>query len=176
MALTTATSLSQLRAGTYRIDPHRSQVTYSSRHMFGLGRVHAAFTIRSGEIKIPASLNDARADAILDSASFTSDSAKRDKDVKSAGLLDVATYPDITFSSSDVSRKDGAIVLNGHVTAHGKTVPVEVLVAGVAQEFDGIRIHAQSEHLDRYAFGITKSKGLVGRWLSLEFSVFAVSE
>lgn len=96
--------------------------------------------------------------------------------MKSAGLLDAAKYPVITFSSSNVRNGDGSIVLNGHVTAHGKTVPVQVLVAGVAQETDGIRIQAQPEHLDRYAFGITKSKGLVGRWLNLEFSVFAVSE
>ena len=30
--------------GTYRIDPDRSVIRYSGKHMFGLGTVHATFT------------------------------------------------------------------------------------------------------------------------------------
>ena len=60
------------------------------------------------------------------------------------------------------------------MTAKGNTVPVEVLIGGVRREADGIRVHAGAAHLDRYAFGVTKSKGMVGRFLVLEFDVVAV--
>lgn len=41
-------------------------------------------------------------------------------------------------------------------------------------EADGVHMHAVAEHLDRYAFGVTKGKGMVGRYLDLDFDVFAV--
>ena len=39
--------------GTYRVDPEQSVVSYSGRHMFGLGTVHATFTVRFGELGLP---------------------------------------------------------------------------------------------------------------------------
>ena len=39
--------------GTYRIDPTKSQVLYSGKHMFGLGTVHATLiTLEGGELQI----------------------------------------------------------------------------------------------------------------------------
>jgi len=35
-------------------------------------------------------------------------------------------------------------------------------------------VHAHVEHLDRYAFGVTKVKGMAGRYLDLDLDVFAV--
>lgn len=59
------------------------------------------------------------------------------------------------------------------MTAYGNTVPVEVVVDDVHPEGNGIRLHAHADHLDRYAFGITGSKGMVGRYLDLDLAVFA---
>lgn len=176
MTPTSATPVPDIDAGTYRLDPHRSKVTYSGRHMFGMGTVHAGFTIRSGEISVTDSLTDVSVVAAIDATSFTSGSAKRDRDVKSAGLLDVATYPDITYASSALRRDGDRVLVDGNVTSHGSTVSVQVTVTRVDTETDGIRIHAGAQHLDRYAFGITKSRGMVGRFLDLDFDVLAVSD
>jgi hypothetical protein len=64
-------------------------------------------------------------------------------------------------------------VLSGTVTAHGTTVPVDVVIDRLTPEEDGMRVHARAEHLDRYAFGVTGSKGMVGRHLDLDFDVLA---
>jgi polyisoprenoid-binding protein YceI len=174
MELTSMTDLPELEAGTYRIDSDQSTVAYSSKHMFGAGTVHAGFSIRSGEILLTEPLAGSSAHAVIDAASFTSDIPKRDRDVKSASLLDVATYPDITFASTAVRRVGDQILIDGDVTAHGSTVAVQVRVTSVESSPDGIHIHAEARHLDRYAFGISKSKGMVGRFLDLDFDVLAV--
>ncbi|MBA2558770.1 MAG: YceI family protein [Propionibacteriales bacterium] len=160
-------------AGRYRIDPQQSTVSYSGRHMFGLGVVHATFMISSGELFVADPPTASTATVVIAADSFASGNARRDKDVSAASLLDVATYPTITFAS-DGLRPDGERwVLSGTVTAHGTTVPVEVMIDRVMQEGDGIRLHARAEHLDRYDFGISKSKGMVGRYLDLDFDIFA---
>jgi hypothetical protein len=76
-----------------------------------------------------------------------------------------------------VLRRDGdgdGFRLTGIVTAHGRVVPVEVLLDHVTTETGGVRMHARAEHLDRNAFGVTKAKGMVARYLDLDFDVFAV--
>jgi hypothetical protein len=37
-----------------------------------------------------------------------------------------------------------------------------------------MRVHARADHLDRHAFGVVKSKGMVGRYLDLDLDVFAL--
>ena len=108
-------------------------------------------------------------------SSFSSNSARRDKDVRSAGLLDVDRYPDITFASDSLQKTEHRWFLVGTVTAHGRTVPVDVVIDRVTPEGVGIRVHGGAEHLDRTTFGITGSRGMVGRYLDLEFDVLATA-
>jgi polyisoprenoid-binding protein YceI len=160
--------------GRYKVDPAASTIHYSGKHMFGTGTVHATFAIREGELNIADPVTSSTAAVTVDAASFTSKSAKRDRDVRSAGLLDVATYPDITFTADRLHEADGAWVVAGTVTAHGHTIPVEVIVDRMTQEGSGVRVHGRAEHLDRTALGITGSKGMVGRYLDLDLDALAV--
>jgi polyisoprenoid-binding protein YceI len=161
-------------AGTYRIDPQRSTVSYSGRHMFGLGAVHATFTIRSGELQItdPPSRSSTR--VLIDADSFSSGNPSWDKDVRSAALLDTAAYPGITFIADNLRNNGDSWALTGAVTAHGKTVPVELKIDRAAREGSAMRVHARAAHLDRYAFGVVNKKGMVGRYLDLDLDVYAV--
>lgn len=169
-----STAAVQLPAtGTYRVDPQQSAVSYSGRHMFGLGAVHATFSVRSGELRVTDPAGTSSVAVAIDAASFHSNSAKRDKDVTGRSLLDVETYPDITFVSDGLREDGDRWIVSGRVTAHGNTVPVEVVVDDVHPEANGIRLHAHADRLDRHAFGITKSKGMVGRYLDLDLDVFA---
>ena len=172
----TADSTTPLQApapGTYRVDPQRSTLSYSGRHRFNTGTVHATFTISSGEIRVADPLTDSVVTVTVDAASFKSNSARRDKDVKSATLLDVSTYPTIAFASERLRHEADRWVVSGKVTAHGSTVQVDVALDRVTPDADGFRLHGRAEHLDRYAFGVTKAKGMVGRYLDLELDVVA---
>jgi polyisoprenoid-binding protein YceI len=171
--LTSTTPVEVPAAGTYAIDPTKSKVEYSSRHMFGLGVVHATFSIVSGTVTITDPPAGSHVQVILDPSSFTSNNAKRDKDVRSASLLDVAAYPDITFESQGLRQNGDQWQLSGTVTAHGHGVPVEVMINRLTSESGGVRIQARATHLDRYSFGITGSKGMVGRYLDLDLDAYA---
>ncbi len=168
------TSQAVLAPGTYRIDPDQSQVRYTGKHMFGLGTVHATFSIQEGQIEVGDPVESSSATVVVDATSFHSDSARRDKDVRSAGLLDVANQPKITFASHELGRTGDGWLAIGTLTVHGHTLPVHVLFDQVVHEASGIRMHGRAEHLDRTAFGITGSRGFAGRYLDIDLDVVAV--
>jgi polyisoprenoid-binding protein YceI len=174
MTANSITHVALPEAGTYVIDSQRSTALFSSRHMFGMGTVHASFSIVSGELSVAPTFQESTVVVSLDASSFSSNNAKRDKDVKSAALLDIATYPDITFSSEAVHEDGNRVLIDGTLTAHGMAVPVQVTVAAASNEANGVRVRARTTRLDRYSFGITKSKGMVGRFMDVDFDVFAV--
>ena len=84
------------------------------------------------------------------------------------GLLEVAKYPYITFTSASLQNTEDGWLVTGSVTAHGHTVPVDLRIDRVIGEGMGLRVHGRAEHLDRTDFGITGSKGMVGRYLELD--------
>lgn len=162
--------------GRYRLDPDRSRVHYSGKHMFGMGTVQATFMVQEGELRIDRHVATSEVTVVVAAASFTSHNAKRDKDVRSASLLDVDTYPDITFRSDGLQATADGWLVRGTVTAHGHTVPVDLRIDRITPEGTGIRVQARAEHLDRTAFGITGARGMVGRYLDLEVDAFASAE
>lgn len=164
---------STVTSGCYRVDPDRSQVRYSGKHMFGLGTVHATFSVREGDLRFGDALGTLEARVIVDAASFRSGNTKRDRDVRSAGLLDAERHPDITFASDHLQVTQQGWLVAGTVTTHGRSVPVEVRVDRITNDGAEIHAHGWVNHLDRTAFGITGSRGLVGRYLNLELDVVA---
>jgi polyisoprenoid-binding protein YceI len=176
MTTQSATAVPTLpNAGTYRVDPQRSSVTYSCRHMFGLGKVRAKFSISSGLLTASSTLAESRASATIDPASFNSAHERRDRDVKGRGLLDVAAFPRIEFSSTGIREDGGAVVLAGIVAMHGVEAAVEVTVLSWEAPIPGqVHVTARATHLDRCSFGITGSRGLVGRYFDLTFQIVAV--
>lgn len=162
-----------LTPGRYRLDPAKSRVHYAGKHMFGMGTVHATFTLQAGELRIEEQVAASEVTVVVAAASFSSGSAKRDKDVRSASLLDVDRYPDITFASDALQATRDGWLVRGTVTAHGHAVPVDVRIDRLTHEGTGIRVHGRAADLDRTAFGITGSRGMVGRYLDLEVDAFA---
>jgi polyisoprenoid-binding protein YceI len=173
MADSSVVALTVPAVGTYRLDPDRSVIHYSGKHRFGTGTVHATFKIKSGDILVADPFTQSSVNLIVDANSFASNSAKRDKDVRSKMLLDVATYPDINFSATTLREAADGWMVTGEVTTHDRSLPVEVTIDRVTQDGDVISLHGRAEHLDRYALGVTKGKGMVGRYLDLELDAVA---
>lgn len=154
-------------AGVYRIDPAQSAVTFTTKHMFGLGAVRGSFTLTGGEVCIadPPTLSAAR--AVIAAASFRTGSDQRDKHVRSRALLDTGRYPEISFLLRGLEPRDGGWMAHGSLTAHGVSAPVELSVDGVEVLADGARFHARAR-IDRLAFGVTKFRGMAGRHLEVD--------
>ncbi len=162
------------RPGSYRVDPIRSSVRYSGRHMFGLGAVHATFGVVSGTIEVAEPISASQVRLSVDPATFTSDKTRRDEHVKSKALLDVGRYPEISFRSTAVRADGDQWRVIGDVTAHGSTQSAEITVDRASTSGTDVTIHAVAQ-LDRYAFGVTGVKGMAGRQVTLEFDLIAAT-
>ena len=173
MSSTTVLQLPVLEAGDYLVDPDRSTVSFTTRHMFGLGGVAGTFRIREALLVVGDPVHTTTLHAVLDATSFTTASAKRDVHVNSAKFLDTAVYPDITVVGTSIGQRNGRWVAEGTVNAHGVSAPLELVLTDLEHEKTGdLRVHATAR-IDRYAHGVTAAKGMAGRWLDVTLEAVA---
>ncbi len=168
----TAPAVSLPAAGTYQIDPARSGTTFTTRHLFGLGKVTGSLAMLDGQVIIAAEPAASTVEATLVADSFQSASAGRDKVVKSPGYLDVDRHPHLTFASTALVRAGQGWLVRGTLTARGVAAPVELTVTDIAEDGDEVTVHATAT-VDRYAHGLTKGRGLAARRLHLQFTAVA---
>jgi len=159
--------------GNYRIDPARTTLAFTIKHMFGFGTVHGTIAVHSGELRAGASPADLRVEAVLDVTSFASGNAKRDKDVASAKFLDATASPQMLFRATGAQAVDGAWQLAGTLTVKGVDGPVDLRVDRVDVAGAQVTMHASAD-IDRYAMGVTQGKGMVGRRLQVDLTAVAV--
>jgi polyisoprenoid-binding protein YceI len=159
-------------AGTYEIDPVASTVRFDTRAVFGLLPVRGTFAISHGWITIAESPEESSVDVAMDAASFESGNQQRDDHVRSSDYLDVARHPEINFRSQSLERSAQDATLQGELTACGVTKPVLVTITSVACEDRRITANGTAT-MDRYAFGVTKAKGMTGRRLKITLEVVA---
>ena len=171
-----ATTTGQIQippTGTYTLDPARSTVAFTTRHMFGTGTVKGTFALASGEVVIAEPTTGSSVYAELHAGSFNSGSKLRDRDVHSKKFLHVEEYPVITFRTDRVRQQaDGTWTLLGTLTARGVGAPFELTVTSATTAGDTLSITA-SGIVDRYAHGITGYKGMAARRLSIEITASA---
>lgn len=160
------------KPGIYTINPRRSQVRFRTRHFLGLGPVHGTFGIDRGEIVIAEPVTGSTAEAVILADSFSTGNRRRDGDVRSAKYLDTAAHPEIIFRSQRVEQAGDGWTLYGDLSVRGQTQPVSVVISSARVAEDGAAFQATTT-IDRYAFGITKGKGMTGRRLTLTFDIVA---
>ena len=160
--------------GTYRIDPGSSSIGFTTRHMFGLGKVVGTFAIDGGSVTVAEEAADSSVSATASAASFATDKERRDEHVKSSALLDVDRFPEIAFRSTALVNNGAHWTLRGDLTAHGVTAPVEFVVTELRSDPTTFTVRATGT-VDRYAHGITKVKGMAGRHITLDVTVHAVA-
>lgn len=62
--------------------------------------------------------------------------------------------------------------LRGQLTVRGHSAPAELAVTESRASGDGLTLRGTTR-IDRYAFGLTKKKGLAARYLDLEITAQA---
>ena len=158
--------------GNYTVDPERSQITFTTRHLFGLAGVSGSFKIRAGQLVIAEQLaaSTVRAEAIA--SSFTTGNRFRDEDVRSNKFLHADQHPAITFCSQRLASDGGTWTVHGILTARGTDAPLTLTVTAAAADGNALDLQAAGT-VDRYAHGVTARKGMAGRWLHLTITVHA---
>jgi polyisoprenoid-binding protein YceI len=169
----TTTEIGTLPAGDYRIDPARSTVTFTTRHVFGLASVRGTLRLRDGHLHVAEPPAESSAQATISVTSFDTGNSLRDNTVRSAQYLDAEAHPAIVFASTGLEDADGHWVLHGSLTVRGLTRGIEVRIDAAKTEGSGVRVGATGR-VDRYEFGVTKMKGMTGRWLTVRLDLVAV--
>ena len=162
--MTTAVALPGLSTGTWALDPTHSTVAFSVRHLM-VSKVRGTFNTFSGQIEVAADGTPAvTAEIGLDS--FDTKNEQRDGHVRSADFLEVEKFPTMTYRSTGLRDSGSDLVVEGELTLHGVTKPVELTVeycgvnpgmgAGQVAGFEA------STTINRGDFGITIQMPLEG--------------
>ena len=169
--------------GIYNVDPSHSTVAFSARHLM-VSKVRGRFTDFSGVITIAEQPLDSSVEAVVQTASITTNDEQRDAHLKNADFLDVETYPTFQFRSTSL-RKDGSdYVLLADITIKGvtKALEFELEFEGAQQDpWGGSRIGFSAEaEFNRKDFGmewnvVLETGGmLVGEKVKITLDVEAV--
>lgn len=151
----------------YRVDPTRSSLHFTTRHLFGVGRVAGTMTITSGEVDTAAETGAATVRATLAAVSFDTGNTRRDTDVRGPKFLDAEAHPTLNFEGG--LGPDGRTV-HGQLTVRGQTAPVELLLSDVVDSNGTLAVEA-SGRIDRYALGVMRARGMAARHLRITISV-----
>jgi polyisoprenoid-binding protein YceI len=168
MRTDTAVLATAPQPGHYDIDPARSRVTFSTRHLFGLGRVTGGFALRAGTADIADPIAASVLYAEIDTASFRTNSSTRDDSVLSPRFLDPAGHPVITFRSDRIEA--GNRLVTGTLTVRGTSRPVTLTITRCEVSAGSFTARATTR-IDRTEFGITAARGLAARHLDLTVEV-----
>ena len=109
-------------AGSWTLDPARSEVRLKTRHTWGLLPLTAVFSQVTGSGTVTAA-GEASGVITVGAASLDTRNKRRDEHLRSAAFFDVANHPDLTYTVDSVRpAADGARV-EGRLTVRDQTRP-----------------------------------------------------
>jgi polyisoprenoid-binding protein YceI len=139
-------------AGSWTLDPDRSEVLLKTRHTWGLAPLKGVFRQVTGNGTVTAA-GEVSGVITVGAASIDTKNKIRDKHLRSADFFDIANHPDLTFVADGVTPADGGVRIAGGLTVRGRTRPVsfDAKVSSVDGEvwLDGVI------QVNRADFGLT---------------------
>jgi polyisoprenoid-binding protein YceI len=120
----------------WNIDPAHSSITFSVRHLM-IAKVRGTFTKWQARLDYNDS-NPAltKIEARIDAASIDTKEAQRDAHLRSPDFLDVEKFPELVFTSREITRDGEDYVLAGDLAIHGVTKPVRLQVESLGTTKD----------------------------------------
>ncbi|MDP2773059.1 MAG: YceI family protein [Nocardioides sp.] len=170
--------------GGYTIDPSHSRLGFVARHAM-VTKVRGQFGDFTGTAHIDtANPAASKVDLAIKTASVSTGSPDRDGHLVSADFFDVENNPEITFTSTDVSRDGSDWSITGDLTIKATTKPVTIVFeeTGSARDpFGNLRIGFEgATTVNRKDWDLTWNAALetggvlVSDKIKLEFDVSAI--
>jgi polyisoprenoid-binding protein YceI len=110
-------------AADYAIDANHTQATFTVTHL-AISRVTGKIPLTAGTVALAESGLPTSIVATLSVKDIDTQSADRDKDLRSPDWFEVDKYPTMTFVSKSVSGTPQAFTVIGDLTFHGVTKSV----------------------------------------------------
>ncbi|UOQ78613.1 YceI family protein [Hymenobacter sp. 5516J-16] len=145
---------------TWAIDPTHSEVQFKIKHLV-ISTVTGSFKKFEGQaVTENESFENAQISFALDVNSIDTNQEQRDEHLRNNDFFDAATYPQITFTSTSLTKTgDDEYKLTGNMTIKDVTKPVtlDVEFGGVATDFYGNEKAGFeiSGKINRKEFGLT---------------------
>ncbi len=171
-------------ADKFEIDPAHSYIGFSVRHMV-VSNVKGNFTDFSGTIMYDEdNISKSSVNVKINAASINTDNERRDNHLRSADFFEVEKFPEMTFESSRIEKKDNDYIMHGLLTMHGIkkeiAIPFEI-IGHVTDPRGNERIGFEgSTELNRRDYGIAydaviEGGGLVaGNNIKIDIQVEAI--
>lgn len=157
MTSLSATPIPGYVTGTWLIDPVHSDVSFTVRHLM-VSRVRGRFVRFTGQIVTAEQVSASSVTAEIDTTSIDTGNPDRDDDLRSANYLDVEHYPTMTYRSTAVRAVGERFTVDGELTLHGVTQPVQLTgqLRGIHPNGKGGVVAGLSAtaEIDRNDFGI----------------------
>lgn len=156
----------------YLIDPGRSTIRFRTRALFGLLPVRGTFMIGRGTISVRDPLEDSSVVVQIPAGTFTSGLRMRDRHVRAADFLDVRSHPTMSFRGRLPEQGQAPTALHGHLTVREVGRPLSLALLSVTST-DTLLTADATATIDRYAFGLTKGRGMAARHLRIAIQIVA---
>jgi polyisoprenoid-binding protein YceI len=139
-------------AGSWTLDPARTEVLLETRHTWGLRPLHGVFRQVSGSGTVTAA-GDATGIITVNAESIDTKNPQRDKHLRSGDFFNIAIHPDITFAADGASPAGDGVRVTGTLTIRDRTRPAsfdaKVSAADGEVQLDG------TLRVNRRDFGMT---------------------
>ena len=167
-------------ADTYVIDPGHTQVQFAVGR-FGFTQVYGVFPNVAGEFSLDtAAPANSLVHATIQIAGVDSNNPVRDKVLLAPPWFDAATYPTMTFISTQVTTTSGTTAdVTGDLTLHGVTKPVTLKVTlnkiGSYPVTNGTAAGFSADAtLKRSDFGMTTAPQFIGDDITIHIEVLGL--
>jgi polyisoprenoid-binding protein YceI len=161
------TAPSPSAADLYSIDPAHSTIGFSVRHLI-INNVFGRFKEFSGTINYDSSqISKSSVTFTAKVASIDTGVSQRDEHLRSKDFFEVATHPEMTFTSTKVEKKgNDSFVAYGNFTLKGVTKPIAIpfkVYGPVKDPWGKSRIGVEAALLiNRQDYAVTWSQTLDG--------------
>ncbi|MBC7591280.1 MAG: YceI family protein [Salinibacterium sp.] len=169
--MTTSTDThSDYRAGTWKLDPTHSEISFSVKHL-KISKVRGSFKRFDVTIVTAENPADSTVEATIEVASVDTNQKDRDAHLRTSDFFLADEFPNITFTSTSIETSGDEFTITGDLTLRGVTRS-EVLKG----EFGGIVIDGNGQTkagttastvINRHDYGVSWNAALEAGGLTL---------
>lgn len=162
--MTTTQPTTTLAAGRWQVDPAESTATF---RVGNFGRtVLGTVPMLEGTVEIDEVGTPSAVKGTLDISAIATGNARRDGHLRKPGLLDLDTYPVMTFTARRIHASPEGWQVSGLLTVRGVMTPVAGEVRLSTADLDVATLTATAQY-DRKPLGIHAPRILIGRTIDI---------
>lgn len=180
--MATKLSPSPIPAGkAFTVDAAHTSIGFEIGHL-NIASVQGRFNKFAGEINFDETdLTKSTVNFTIQANSVDTNVAPRDTHLRSADFFDVEKYPELSFKSRSVTKREGGYTVAGDLTMRGVTKPVSINFRSYGPIKDPwgnnrIGVIAEPLVLKRDEFGITYGPGTIGNDVTVRLSLEATEK